>query len=126
MPLEKRCNFCEMEMNTGYITEQNIGIGIPHHISSPMHHGSSFINNTHHSNNIAHQTHLQLGKCTPNFEPSKLPLINQLENQPAVYNARQNTYSNQSHISLPTKPCVDTIDGNSYFHFTESTHSLGK
>ena len=112
-----------MEINSGYITEPNIGIGVPQHISSPMHHGSSFI---HHSNNIAHPTQLQLSKCTTNFEPSKLPLSNQLENQPALYNARQNTYSNQSHISLPTKPCIDSPDGNSYFHFTASTQHLGK
>ena len=112
-----------MEMNSGYITEPNIGIGIPQHISSPIHHHSF---NTHHGNNIAHPTHLQLNKCATNFEPSKLPLTNQLENQPALYNGRQNTYSNQSHISLPTKPCIDSTDGNSYFHFTASTHPLGK
>ena len=115
-----------MEMNSGYHTEPMVGIGIPQHTSSPIYQGTPFIANIHHGNNSVHPAPPPLSKCANNFESPKLPLSNHLENHPALYNSRQNTYSNQSHITLPTKPCIDPTDGNNYFHFTSSTHPSGK
>ena len=120
------------KMNNGYLSESMVGIGIPHHHTSPgLHHANnnSFITNIHHGNNITStpsqmNTHIQITKCSTNFESSKLPLTNHLENQPSLYNNdRQSSCNNQ--IILPTKPCIEPIDRNNFFQFN-SSNQLGK
>ena len=115
-------------MNGAYLTESNVGIAIPHPTSSSIHHGNSYITNMHHGNNFATptiNTHLQISKFATNFEHPKLPLSNQLENQPSLHNNRQTTYSTHNNINVPLKPCISTPDGSNYFQFTASSHPLG-
>ena len=119
-------------MNSGYLTESMVGIGLPHHHTQPgLHHvnNNSFITNVHHGNNLQStptnmSTQLQITKCSTSFESPKLPLTNHLENQPSLYNNdRHNGCSNQ--IVLPTKPCIEPIDRSNYFQFAPS-HQSGK
>ena len=110
-------------MNNGYLTESMVGVGLPHHHTSPgLHHANnnSFITG-HGTSSASHMnTHIQITKCSTNFECPKLPLTNHLENQPSLYNNndRQNNCTNQ--IILPTKPCIDPMDRNNFFPFTPS------
>ena len=118
-------------MNSGYLIESNVGIGMPHHASPGTHHSNSFTTNPiHHSTNITPQTinpHIHFNNRLGNFEPLKLPLSNQLENHPSLCNTtRQDTYSNHNHIILPTKPCIDSQDGSNYFQFSASSLPLGR
>ena len=119
-------------MNTGYLTESMVGIGLPHHHSSPsLHHANSnsFITNIHHGNILPPSptnmnAQIQVSKCSANFETSKLPLSNHLENHSGLYNNdRLNGCSNQ--IILPTKPCLEPMDRSNVFQFSTSSHQSG-